>query len=96
MRAYVVSGVRKLKAGRVIMCCACDVCQRNDIATAIGKYDQFDFLIDIVPREEIRPTKRVRPLCLSSAALHLFVYSSHLNCLSHISGNKPRIIEPVQ
>lgn len=32
--------------------------QRNDIAMAITKYDQFDFLIDIVPREEIRPTKR--------------------------------------
>lgn len=23
---------------------------------AITKYDQFDFLIDIVPREEIKPT----------------------------------------
>merc|ERR1711887_310372 len=27
--------------------------QRNDIAMAITKFDQFDFLIDIVPREEI-------------------------------------------
>ncbi|OTF82548.1 Histone-like protein transcription factor (CBF/NF-Y)-like protein, partial [Euroglyphus maynei] len=25
--------------------------QKNDISTAISKYDQFDFLIDIVPRE---------------------------------------------
>jgi nuclear transcription factor Y gamma len=32
--------------------------QRNDIATAISKYDQFDFLIDIVPRDDIRPTTR--------------------------------------
>lgn len=32
--------------------------QRNDIAMAITKYDQFDFLIDIVPREELKPTKR--------------------------------------
>lgn len=32
--------------------------QRNDIATAISKFDQFDFLIDIVPREELRPAKR--------------------------------------
>lgn len=24
---------------------------------AITKYDQFDFLIDIVPREEIKPAK---------------------------------------
>ncbi|XP_065648118.1 nuclear transcription factor Y subunit gamma isoform X2 [Hydra vulgaris] len=32
--------------------------QRNDIAMAITKYDQFDFLIDIVPREELKPVKR--------------------------------------
>lgn len=29
--------------------------QRNDIAMGISKYDQFDFLIDIVPREEAKP-----------------------------------------
>jgi len=28
--------------------------QRSDIAMAITKYDQFDFLIDIVPREEAK------------------------------------------
>lgn len=32
--------------------------QRNDIALAITKYDQFDFLIDIVPRDDIKPSKR--------------------------------------
>ncbi|XP_049834261.1 nuclear transcription factor Y subunit gamma-like isoform X1 [Schistocerca gregaria] len=31
--------------------------QRNDIAMAITKYDQFDFLIDIVPRDELKPNK---------------------------------------
>jgi len=31
--------------------------QRNDIATAITKYDQFDFLIDIVPREDLKPSR---------------------------------------
>lgn len=31
--------------------------QRNDIAMAITKYDQFDFLIDIVPREPELPKK---------------------------------------
>merc|ERR1712079_523626 len=30
--------------------------QRNDIAMAITKYDQFDFLIDIVPRDDIKPS----------------------------------------
>jgi len=32
--------------------------QRNDIAMAVAKYDQFDFLIDIVPRDELKPQKR--------------------------------------
>ncbi|XP_013191745.1 nuclear transcription factor Y subunit gamma [Amyelois transitella] len=31
--------------------------QRNDIAMAITKSDQFDFLIDIVPRHEVKPGK---------------------------------------
>lgn len=31
--------------------------QRNDIAMAISKYDQFDFLIDIVPRDDMKPAK---------------------------------------
>ncbi|XP_017777345.1 PREDICTED: nuclear transcription factor Y subunit gamma [Nicrophorus vespilloides] len=31
--------------------------QRNDIAMAITKFDQFDFLIDIVPRDDIKPSK---------------------------------------
>ncbi|KAK0177576.1 hypothetical protein PV328_001616 [Microctonus aethiopoides] len=31
--------------------------QRNDIAMAITKYDQFDFLIDIVPRDELKQSK---------------------------------------
>jgi histone H3/H4 len=29
--------------------------QRNDIAMAITKFDMFDFLVDIVPRDEIKP-----------------------------------------
>ena len=33
--------------------------QKNDISQAVSKYDQFDFLIDIVPRDEIKPAKRV-------------------------------------
>merc|ERR1719228_1941970 len=32
--------------------------QRNDIAMAITKFDQFDFLIDIVPRDDIKPTAK--------------------------------------
>ncbi|KAE8899876.1 hypothetical protein PF007_g4485 [Phytophthora fragariae] len=32
--------------------------QRNDIAMAITKTDVFDFLIDIVPRDDIKPAKK--------------------------------------
>ncbi|XP_037796520.1 nuclear transcription factor Y subunit gamma-like [Penaeus monodon] len=32
--------------------------QRNDIAMAITKYDQFDFLIDIVPRDDSNPQEQ--------------------------------------
>ena len=32
--------------------------QRSDIASALSKSDMFDFLIDIVPREEAQPHKR--------------------------------------
>ena len=37
--------------------------QRNDIAMAITKYDMFDFLIDIVPRDELKPNKRQVQYC---------------------------------
>ncbi|XP_054712324.1 nuclear transcription factor Y subunit gamma-like [Uloborus diversus] len=43
--------------------------QRNDIAMAITKYDQFDFLIDIVPREELKPSKRQEE-GVRTAAMH--------------------------
>ncbi|XP_047418242.1 nuclear transcription factor Y subunit gamma-like isoform X2 [Sciurus carolinensis] len=32
--------------------------KRNDIAMAITKFDQFDFLREIVPRDELKPPKR--------------------------------------
>ncbi|KAF9896298.1 hypothetical protein BX616_007740 [Lobosporangium transversale] len=32
--------------------------QRSDVASAVSRSDQFDFLIDIVPREEPPKTKR--------------------------------------
>lgn len=31
--------------------------QRNDVAVAIGRSDTFDFLIDIVPREDAKLKK---------------------------------------
>lgn len=35
--------------------------QRSDIASALSKSDMFDFLIDIVPREEASHAKRANP-----------------------------------
>uniref|UniRef100_A0A2I3REV4 Transcription factor CBF/NF-Y/archaeal histone domain-containing protein n=1 Tax=Pan troglodytes TaxID=9598 RepID=A0A2I3REV4_PANTR len=35
----------------------CRTLQRNDVAMAITKFDQFDFLIDIVLRDELKPPK---------------------------------------
>ncbi|XP_059149407.1 nuclear transcription factor Y subunit gamma-like [Physella acuta] len=43
--------------------------QRNDIAMAISKFDQFDFLIDIVPREELKPSKRQEDLNRTGSSL---------------------------
>jgi len=34
--------------------------QRSDIASALGKSDMFDFLIDIVPREDATPSHKRR------------------------------------
>ncbi|KAF7664895.1 hypothetical protein LDENG_00160900 [Lucifuga dentata] len=41
--------------------------QKNDIAMAITKFDQFDFLIDIVPRDDLKPPKRQEELRQSVA-----------------------------
>lgn len=40
--------------------------QKNDIAMAITKYDQFDFLIDIVPRHEVKPKKEPEPKAITN------------------------------
>lgn len=52
--------------------------QRNDIAMAITKYDQFDFLIDIVPRDELKPTKR------QVFNFLLFLFKKKISCLKEI------------
>ncbi|KAJ2986432.1 hypothetical protein NUW58_g5030 [Xylaria curta] len=42
--------------------------QRSDIASALAKSDMFDFLIDIVPREEATHPKRPNPAAQVAAA----------------------------
>jgi nuclear transcription factor Y gamma len=48
--------------------------QRNDTALAISKFDQFDFLIDIVPREEIKPPTKKVSFLFSLIILFFFFY----------------------
>ena len=54
--------------------------QRNDIAMAITKYDQFDFLIDIVPRDEIKPAKRTDDSNVRTASMNPDQVSSPVQC----------------
>jgi nuclear transcription factor Y gamma len=44
--------------------------QRNDVHLAISKYDQFDFLIDIVPREEPKPKPSKKESVQNSATMN--------------------------
>lgn len=67
--------------------------QRNDVALAISKYDQFDFLIDIVPREEIKPSKKdshspnATTLNLQNATVLNTLDQNTANILSAINGS---------
>ena len=53
---------------------------------AITKYDMFDFLIDIVPRDELKPNKR-QQVILNSFDLELHFIHIHfihsIPCLEH-------------
>eukprot|EP01134_Creolimax_fragrantissima_P001915 CFRG1915T1 len=50
--------------------------QRNDIAMAVSRNDTFDFLIDIVPRDDIKSTKRpeeeIRPMMVAPEQLYYY------------------------
>ena len=61
--------------------------QRNDTALAISKFDQFDFLIDIVPREEIKPptTKKENTAMTSPTTL--------LNTTSPLAGQVSNVTD---
>jgi len=64
--------------------------QRNDIAMAISKYDQFDFLIDIVPRDEIKPAKKEEKgttvIGAEQVQYYLQLAQQHQQALQHTSG----------
>jgi len=50
--------------------------QRNDVATAVSKCDQFDFLIDIVPRDETKPKTANRNTPRSVSEVQYYVQNS--------------------
>jgi hypothetical protein len=52
--------------------------QRNDIAAAIAKTDIFDFLIDIVPRDDGKPNKKeMRDVNPTDLAQQQYLYMMH-------------------
>ncbi|XP_049885956.1 nuclear transcription factor Y subunit gamma-like [Pectinophora gossypiella] len=69
--------------------------QRNDIAMAISKSDQFDFLIDIVPRHEVKPSKpREESPRASTSSDQYCVQLSQQQAMT--SSAQPQFIVPTQ
>lgn len=73
--------------------------QRNDIAMAIAKFDQFDFLIDIVPREEAKPIKKENetikpPVSSDQVQYYLQLAQQHQQALQ--GGTNAQIVQPQQ
>ncbi|KAH9424694.1 hypothetical protein DERP_013923 [Dermatophagoides pteronyssinus] len=64
--------------------------QRNDISTAISKYDQFDFLIDIVPRET-KPINKKPDTPSSSHLSNQIANQDQYNYLVQIAQTSPTI-----
>jgi hypothetical protein len=59
--------------------------QRNDVASAIGKTDTFDFLIDIVPREDSKFKRDVNLFDF----FYIFVYFVFLFFKLPVDNNDP-------
>ncbi|XXZ98198.1 CCAAT- binding transcription factor component [Meyerozyma guilliermondii] len=59
--------------------------QKSDIAAALTKSDMFDFLIDVVPREEEKPKKAAYMSAAMSRPTYSTNYSHHQVQLAHPS-----------
>lgn len=57
--------------------------QKSDIAAALTKSDMFDFLIDVVPREEEKPKKAAYMSAAMSRPTYSTNYSHHQPQLAH-------------
>jgi nuclear transcription factor Y gamma len=63
--------------------------QRNDIAMAISKYDQFDFLIDIVPRDDMKPAKPREDATRSSGSDQVYYFQLAQQHHANLQQNTP-------
>lgn len=75
--------------------------QRNDIAMAITKYDQFDFLIDIVPRDELKQSKAqsegtVRTAMNSDQVHYYFQLAQQQASANQTVQNNGQTAQPIQ
>jgi hypothetical protein len=72
--------------------------QRSDISAAISKTDTYDFLIDIVPREDSKPPKAESSAPSSSSSLNLPAASSnsefHQYYFPHPPHGQPMLAPP--
>lgn len=73
--------------------------QRNDVAVAVSRSDIFDFLIDIVPREEgkIKKPDYTSHIAADPAAAASYFYGQHTNALgsqfhNQLSGDAPGLM----
>ncbi|XP_065573982.1 nuclear transcription factor Y subunit gamma-like [Artemia franciscana] len=71
--------------------------QRNDIAMAITKFDMFDFLIDIVPREEIKPSRsESKPQSGDQVQYYLQLAQQNQQALQSTNAATPQTIQIMQ
>jgi len=68
--------------------------QRNDIAMAISKFDQFDFLIDIVPRDDLKPQKARSGLPDPAVQYYLQLQQQAAQQLQTTKEKKPQLAPP--
>lgn len=61
-----IVGGHELRTNRLLVACGVATPQRVDVATAISKTDMFDFLIDIVPRDDLRARRTATVPCSTS------------------------------
>jgi len=69
--------------------------QRNDIAMAISKTDSFDFLIDIVPREDLKPDDMTRAMTSEQLQYYYQIAQSQQPQLMTVNmGDQQRVVDP--